>query len=84
MLQDLADFLKKNDFTWGKTTRCFNRIYFKSNGSIDYFLYMFNTPIDPEKEQQFDALQNQFIQSYKFGMAAPVNFSQCGPVVYND
>jgi len=83
-VKGLANFPKKNNFTWGKTTRCFNRIHFKSDGSIDYFLYMFNTAIDPEKEKQFDILLNRFIQTYKFGISGSVNFSQYGPVIYND
>lgn len=84
MLQDLANYLKKNNFSWGQETNCFNKIYFKSDGSIDYFLYVFSPALVTEKENQFNTLLNEFIKTYKFGMRNKVNFSQCGPVVYND
>ena len=41
LLQDLGVFLSTNNFLWMKPTRCFNRIYFSPNGSIDYFLFNF-------------------------------------------
>lgn len=37
----LNAFLSENNFEWEKPTRCFNRIYFSSDGTIDYFLYNF-------------------------------------------
>src|SRR5690349_17483313 len=40
-MQDLNAFLKANNFSWGKQTTCFNRIYFNANGVVDYFLYSF-------------------------------------------
>jgi hypothetical protein len=37
LLQDLGKFLSDNNFKWEKPTRCFNRIYFSAEGTIDYF-----------------------------------------------
>lgn len=84
-LQDLGNFLKSNDFSWGKQTKCFNRIYLNKNGQIDYFLYNFSKDaIEPEKEREFDLLLNRFINDYKFPMTAETRFAQCSPVRYDD
>ncbi len=85
MLVDFATFLKKNGFKWNKPTKCFNRIYFKNDGSIVYFLYNFRSgEIDESKEKEFNSLLNEFIKTYKFPMTNKVNFSQCGSVSYTD
>lgn len=84
-LQDLGKYLKTNKFSWEKQTKCFNRIYFNKSGRIDYFLYNFSKgEITLEKEKQFDALLNQFIEEYKFPMTSKTGFAQCSPVKYND
>ena len=85
MLQALGVFLKKNDFSWGKTTRCFNRIYISSEGTINYFLFNFYpNQIESTKEQQFEKLVSEFIKTYQFPMKANTNFAQCSPVIYSD
>jgi len=84
-LQDLAAFLKSNNFSWGKQTKCFNRIYFNKDGGIDYFLYNFGKDeITPEKQARFDGLLNRFIKDYRFTMKATTGFAQCSPVRYSD
>lgn len=85
LILDLNEHLTKNHFIWGKTTRCFNRIYFNEHGTIDYFLYNFRPgEITPEKEQQFEKLLTAFIEAYKFPLPAPSKFAQCSPVTYTD
>lgn len=85
LLTDLATYLKKNDFTWDKTTKCFNRIYINKNGEIDYFLFNFKPgEIDDKKEREFKNLLETFIQTYKFPMTSNVHFAQCSPVTYMD
>lgn len=85
LLQDLGNHLRSKGFTWGKETRCFNRIYFSQDGTIDYFLYNFNKDqITPEQEKAFDTYLNEFIKTYHFPLTADTKFSQCSPVVYND
>lgn len=85
LLTDLSVFLKKNNFKWGKTTHCFNRIYFKHDGSIDYFLYNFKDPsFSNEQLLKFDELLKKFVQDYRLSMSALVNFAQCSPVTYKD
>jgi len=86
LLQDLASFLSKNNFKWEKKTRCFQRIYFNNDGTIDYFIFNFigkpETQPTPEQQAQFGKLVNQFIQSYKFPLNAKVKFAQCSPTSY--
>jgi hypothetical protein len=85
LVKDLAAFLKSNNFKWEKPTRCFNRIYFNSNGTIDYFLYNFSADqIVPEKEKEFDRLLNLFIKNYRFSLNAKERFAQCSPIKYTD
>lgn len=84
-LQDLGKFLKANNFTWPKQTRCFNRIYFNNDGHIDYFLYSFSKgELTEAQETRFNVLLNEFIKDYKFPLAAKTKFSQCSPVTYNN
>ncbi|WP_421875506.1 hypothetical protein [Marinoscillum sp.] len=85
MLHELSTYLNQNDFKWGGQTRCFNRIYFAEDGSIDFFLYKFKEgEITAEQQSQFATLLGQFIQSYKFALSKDVKFAQCSPVNYRD
>jgi hypothetical protein len=81
----LADFLAKNNFKWGKQVRCFNKIYFSKQGTVDYFLYNFKEgEITPEQEKEFGNLIHKFIQQAKFGLKTDIQFAQCSPVKYTD
>ena len=85
LLSDLNTYLKKNNFSWGKQTRCFNRIYLNKNGEIDYFLFNFKEgEIEKAKENEFKRLLSTFIQTYRFPLTNTVNFAQCSPVKYSD
>ncbi len=86
LLQDFGLFLSNNNFHWEKPTRCFNRIYFNTDGTIDYFLFNFlGKPEDKpvkEKEKEFQRLLNVFIADYVFSITAPTKFAQCSPTTY--
>ncbi len=86
LLQDFGVFLSKNNFKWQKPTRCFNRIYFNTDGTIDYFLYNFlgKTEDKPAEnsEMEFQRLINVFISDYKFSLTAKTKFAQCSPTTY--
>jgi len=86
LLQDLGKFLSKNNFKWEKKTKCFQRIYFNNDGTIDYFIFNFlGKPEDQpstEKQAEFGKLVNQFVQDYKFSLSAKVKFAQCSPTSY--
>lgn len=85
LLQDLSTHLKKNNFTWGNKTRCFNRIYINKEGGIDYFLFNFKSEeVSSEKQAEFRQHLESFIQTYKFPLSNKVNFAQCSPVSYSD
>ena len=87
LLQDFGRFLKSNNFVWDQQTKGFNRIYFDSDGSIDYFLYNFQhvkpeDQLSKEKQNEFNRLLNLFIQDYKIPMKANRKFAQCSPTTY--
>jgi hypothetical protein len=85
MLYDLNTYLNENNFTWGKPTRIFNRIYFKPDGSIDYYLVNLALPgTDTSKAKQFIPLLSQFVKTYKIKITAKTKFAQCSPVMYQD
>ena len=81
----LADFLAKNNFKWGKEVRCFNKIYFSKEGTVDYFLYNFKEgQLSDEQKVIFATLLQRFIEDAQFGLKADVPFSQCSPIKYRD
>jgi hypothetical protein len=86
LLQDFGEFLSKNNFNWEKPTRCFNKIYFNSAGTIDYFLFNFlgKTKDKPSEniEKNFKTLLNAFISDYTFSLTAKTKFAQCSPTTY--
>ncbi len=86
LLQDFGKFLSDNNFKWEKPTKCFNRIYFNPNGTIDYFLFNFlGKPEDKpaeNTEKEFIRLLNDFISDYKFSLTAKKQFAQCSPTTY--
>lgn len=91
LLLDLALFLKENGFQWGKSIRCFNRIYFSPAGRIDYFLYHFlpdrSSPgesITDHTRLSFESLLTRFVDGYQLIVTAKEPFFQCSPVTYND
>ena len=85
LIFDLSKFLSESNFRWGKTTKCFNRIYFNKKGKIDYFLYSFpEGEITNEKEREFSRLLNIFVKKKKIQLNAKEKFAQCSPIKYND
>lgn len=87
LLQDFGRFLDSNDFVWEHQTKGFNRIYFNSDGTIDYFLYSFHyakpeEQLSRELQSEFNRLLNIFVQSYKIPMTAGRKFAQCSPTTY--
>ncbi|MFN3917452.1 MAG: hypothetical protein ACK4K0_06895 [Flavobacteriales bacterium] len=86
LLQDFGKFLLENNFKWEKPTRCFNRIYFNADGTIDYFLFNFLGKLEDKPaeniEKEFQRLLNVFIADYKFSVTAKTKFAQCSPTTY--
>jgi hypothetical protein len=84
-IQSLGGFLKSNGFKWEKITRCFNRIYINTDGTVEYFLYKFSKDqITEEKEKEFERLLNTFLKDHKFPATSKEKFAQCSPVKYSD
>lgn len=81
----LGKHLKEHGFRWDKSVRCFNKVYFSPQGRVDYFLYNFKPgELTEQQELTFSKLLADYIQTAQFGLSAPVRFSQCSPVKYND
>lgn len=85
MFYDLANHLDKNGFKFGKATKCYNRIYFNSNGTINYYFYSIKPDeIDAANEAKFKKLLGDFVKTYQLKTTAAVNFYQAGPVNFTD
>lgn len=85
LLRDFGKLLTENNFKWEKPTKGFNRIYFNTDGTIDYFLYSFqssNDLLSQEKQNEFNRLLKLFIKDYKIALAAKTKFAQCSPTTY--
>jgi len=86
LLQDFGKFLYAHQFKWEHPTRCFNRIYFNTDGTIDYFLFNFlGKPAEKladAKEKEFTQLLNAFIKDYQIPLTAKSKFAQCSPSTY--
>jgi hypothetical protein len=83
-LQQLGDYLKANGYKWEKETKCWNRIYFRPDGTVDYYLFRFRTEISDEKVKRYKDLFRSFAATHKIGIHANENFAQCSPVVFMD
>ncbi len=83
-LRELGRYLRDNNFTWEQPTKCWNRIYFKGDGRVDYYLFEFKTPISDDKLAKFKQLFRSFAATHKIGMTAGERFAQCSPVTYMD
>jgi hypothetical protein len=85
LLQSLGAYLKANQFTWGKPTKSFNRIYFRADGTIDYYLYKFRAgEIEAVHEAEFQRLLAEFVKTHKIELHGRLPFAQCSPVTYQD
>lgn len=86
LLQDFGKFLSENNFKWEKPTKCFNRIYFNSDGTIDYFLFNFLGKAEDKPSEyivkEFQRLLNAFIADYQFSVTSKSKFAQCSPTTY--
>jgi len=86
LMQDFGKFLFAHQFKWEHPTRCFNRIYFNTDGTIDYFLFNFlgkpSEKLAEAKEKEFTELLNAFIKDYQIPLKAKSKFAQCSPSTY--
>ena len=86
LIIDLSEFLSMHHFVWENPVKCCSKIYFNSNGTIDYFLYDF--PDLPEKklpagkDGEFNSLIKAFIKDYKFAIDIKEKFGQCSTATF--
>lgn len=81
-MQEFGKYLSDHKFKWGKTTKCWNRIYFGKDGSVEYYLFNFKTSILPEQLTQYKELFTAFAMTHKINMTANEGFAQCSPITY--
>jgi hypothetical protein len=88
-IQNLGKFLAENGFVFKQEQRCFNRVYFAADGTVEYFVYSFsNKNIEPQNQltpqqiSEFERLLKLYLQTAKLSVVASVSFAQCSPVVY--
>lgn len=84
LIHDLSTYLNQHNFRWGEQVRCFNRIYFAAEGTVDYYIYDFKAYLSDEQKAEFQELINEFMADYQFGLSADQPFAQCSPVNFRD
>lgn len=85
MMQEFGNFLRDHNFQWGEQTTFFQRIYFDSNGTIDYYFVNFdNSNLSKEQKEHFKKLLQDFSGNYQFPMQADSKFAQCAPITFVD
>jgi hypothetical protein len=84
LLQKIGDYFKKNNLKWGTEVKCWTRMYFNTDGTIEYFVYHFISKVDNNKEDNFKRLLDSFIKINKFSVIAKQKFSLCGGVTWTD
>lgn len=83
MFREVGKYLRMNDFMWGKNTKVMKHVYFNKEGMIDYFIFNAKE-MTSLQEAEFKRLMNEFSKTYKFSLAAPTGFRQCGPITFAD
>jgi len=83
-LQKIADYFKKNNLKWGTPATCWTRMYFNTNGTIEYFVYHFIGKVDYKKEDDFKRLLDSFLKVNKVSVISSQRFSLCGSVTWTD
>lgn len=83
-LADFGKYLNQHHFTWAAPTRCWNRIYFHSDGAVDYYLFSLKTSVSEARTDEYKKLFREYALTHKIGITAPCNFAQCSPVLYMD
>lgn len=85
LFSDLGAYLKKNNFSWGQPVRTMTRIYYKKDGSIDYFIYdLSRSGLSDQKQADFSKLINSFLETYSTGIIAGKNFYHRSPYTFKD
>jgi hypothetical protein len=83
-LADFGTYLKENHLKWDQPSRCWNRIYFKADGTVDYYLFEFKTAIKEDQLNRFKDLFRSYASSHKLAVTATVSFAHCSSVVFMD
>ena len=76
-----SHYLKKNQSFEKKYYTFYSRVYFRADGTIDYFFYkLYPLTLSKDEAIIFKKSLGEFIKTYKFPMTAKVAFAQYTPV----
>ena len=83
---NLMQYFSDNELIWGNPTYCFNKIYFKENGQVDFWLFNFrkSDSISTEKQEKYLVLLKEYTKTHKINISAKIKFTQCAGVDFMD
>ncbi len=80
-LHDINQYLCDHQFSIKGQIQVYCRVYFASDGTIDYFNYNTVSTIPASLQKQFHKIMEQFIKTGKIKATAASKFVQCGSVI---
>lgn len=79
----LADSLKAWGFRWERTTSVKNRVFFNTEGRLDYFFYStaphFTSPMDCTR---FEDMLVRFFRTYQLPQSPSTLIVRCAPITF--
>lgn len=77
----LNTHLMNEKFDWGikdERIKIFNKIYFKADGQVKYYVYRIYANVEPDKIAAYGKIANDFFTNQKIKLVRDVDFAQCG------
>lgn len=84
--EELMKYFTANGLFWGKSTDCFNKVYFSAEGKVDYWLFNFlkKDQVPQETQDLYLKLITQYSQTHGINFKADKPFAQCATVTFFD
>lgn len=84
--QDIAKYLKTNDFEWGvedPEVMLLHKFYFEPDGKIKtYFFRVFNEEVSDARREEYSKLITEFVRTHRIAITQDFQFAQCGKTKY--
>lgn len=77
----LNQHLINENFDWGvndERIRLFNKIYFKKDGRVKYYVFGIRSSVSQEKMEAFGEIAQDFFADQKISLTRDADFAQCG------
>lgn len=81
LMHDLNSYMQQKGVLLNKNTACFNRIYFRKEGTIEAYIYHLKG-LTPAQEQKFDELLFDFLKLQRVSIEASQNYWQYGTLLF--